>query len=121
MVHTIPNQLSTTITDEEPQRMSGVLRVGMFAVVEPTMQSACLIDECGVSILRTGFSHGSTSQRERRPGRLWREVHTFHAGSLAAACRIGTDRGVRPIGWFWPMPPPAFYLKTALYYVLARR
>src|SRR5260370_23686987 len=73
MVHMIPNQLSTTITDEELQRMSGVLRVGMFAVVEPTMQSACLIDECEVSILRTGFSHGSTSQRERRPRRLWRE------------------------------------------------
>src|SRR5260221_6777501 len=85
MVHTIPNQLSTTITDEEPQRMSGVLRVGMFAVVEPTMQSACLIDECGVSILRTGFSHGSTSQRERRPGRLWRVWDLILSALLAGA------------------------------------
>src|SRR5260221_5414049 len=93
MVHTIPNQLSTTITDEEPQRMSGVLRVGMFAVVEPTMQSACLIDECGVSILRTGFSHGSTSQRERRPGRLWRGLGFLSLRACSRELTAATDTG----------------------------
>src|SRR5260221_9248818 len=116
MVHTIPNQLSTTITDEEPQRMSGVLRVGMFAVVEPTMQSACLIDECGVSILRTGFSHGSTSQRERRPGRLWRGWGLFFGGVLSAPPRNARDGGVAPRGGFCPLPPPPFLTHKTLFF-----
>src|SRR5260221_13620774 len=106
MVHTIPNQLSTTITDEEPQRMSGVLRVGMFAVVEPTMQSACLIDECGVSILRTGFSHGSTSQRERRPGRLWRGRFSIMAVWGWPAPPTGREGVGCPRGGCAPAPPP---------------
>ena len=72
MVRTIPNQSSTTIMDEKPPTMSGVLCGGMTAVVEPTMQSAYLIDECGTSILRIGFSHGGTIHGEQRPWKLLR-------------------------------------------------
>src|SRR5258708_36096495 len=96
MVRTIPNQLSTTITDEEPSWMSGVFGVGMNAVLEPTMQSACLINECEVSMLRIGFSHGSTSHGKRRPGRLCRDRVTLLGLVWPIAHCTDRDRGVPP-------------------------
>src|ERR1700730_16227759 len=71
-VRTILSQSSTIITAEKPQKTSGASCDGMTVVVERTMRSACLIEQCGMSISGIGLLPGGTIHGERRPSKLWR-------------------------------------------------
>jgi glycosyl transferase family 21 len=63
--------------------MSGVLDDGMTGVVEPTMESACLIDECGASMLRIGFPRDRTRHWDRWPWKIVSGLHYVARASLA--------------------------------------